>query len=79
MSNAVSPLQGASFDGFARIEEQGLRGMITLRGDLADGGFGKAVAALTGCDVPDTRRCEVKGDYAVAWMSPDELLILCPH
>ncbi len=79
MSNAVSPLQGASFDGFARIEEQGLRGMITLRGDLADAGFKKAVKSLTRCAVPDVRRCEANGDFAVAWMSPDELLILCPH
>ncbi|MEM7469798.1 MAG: sarcosine oxidase subunit gamma family protein [Pseudomonadota bacterium] len=79
MSNAVSALQDASFDGFARVAEQGLRGMITLRGDLADAGFKKAVKSLTGCTVPDVRHCEAKGDYAVAWMSPDELLILCDH
>ncbi|MEM6409367.1 MAG: sarcosine oxidase subunit gamma family protein [Pseudomonadota bacterium] len=79
MSNAVSPLQGASYDGFARMEEQGLRGMITVRGDLADAGFTKAIKSLTGCAVPEVRRCEAKGDFAVAWMSPDELLILCPY
>jgi len=79
MSNAVSALQGASYPGFAQIEEQGLRGMITLRGDFADAKFKKAVKALAGVDVPAQTSCTVGKTHVVAWMSPDELLILCPY
>ena len=36
MSNAVSALQGKAAPGEVTIREAGLRGMIILRGDLAD-------------------------------------------
>jgi sarcosine oxidase subunit gamma len=79
MSNAVSALQGEAYAGFATITEQGLRGMITLRGDLASAPLKKAVKALTGLGVPSTRGCVLSDSHGVAWMSPDELLILCPY
>ena len=45
MFNAVSALQGASFnDGIAEVRELGLRGMITLRGDLSDKKLVKSVS-----------------------------------
>ncbi|WP_294607993.1 sarcosine oxidase subunit gamma [Roseovarius sp.] len=79
MSNAVSALGGASYDGFARIEDQGLRGMITLRGDLASKEIKAAVKAATGLGVPGQRQALSGGDTAVLWMSPDELLLMCPY
>jgi len=79
MSNAVSALQGAAYEGYARIEERGLRGMITLRGNFADAKFKKAIKALAGVDVPAQTSCTAGKTHVVAWMSPDELLILCPH
>ena len=36
MSNAVSALQGKSFDGYCKVSDAGLRGMITLRMDGQD-------------------------------------------
>ncbi len=76
---AVSALQGASDDGFVTVSETGLRGMITLRGDLSDAGLKKAVKTATGLAVPAQRQVAQKGDTAVAWMSPDELLIMVPY
>lgn len=55
------------------------RGMITLRGDLKAAKLGKAVKAVTGQGVPQAG-CYL-GDQAsgVAWMSPDELLLMVPY
>lgn len=74
---ARSALPGASYEGFVTVTEAGLRGMITLRGDLAV--LADAVKTATGCAIPAQRRVEQAGDKAVAWMSPDELLILCDY
>lgn len=79
MSNAVSALNGAFFDGFARVEESGLCGMITLRGDLASDAVKKAVKAAVGAAVPDLRRVTRGKNGDAAWMSPDELLITCDY
>jgi sarcosine oxidase subunit gamma len=60
------------FAGIVAIEDTGPAGMVTLRADLA-----AATTALkaAGVAVPDRRRT---GDGSL-WMSPDELLILCPR
>lgn len=79
MSNAVSALQGASHsEGIADIRELGLRGMITLRGDLADKKLVKAVKAIAGA-MPAQRAIALKGDDGAAWMSSDELLLMVAH
>lgn len=74
---AVSALPDARYEGFVTVAEAGLRGMISLRGDLA--GLANAVKDATGCAVPAVRRVEQADGKAVAWMSPDELLILCDY
>ncbi len=79
MSNPVSALQGASYQGFAKVEELGLRGMITLRGDLASAKIKKAVKSALGTGLPAQRKVEMAGDAALAWMSPDELLAMMPY
>ena len=79
MSNAVSALQGAKFDGYVRVEEAGLRGMITLRGDLASTPVKNAATGVTGVDMPGQRQAHVVGESGIAWMSPDELLVLVPY
>ncbi len=79
MYSAVSALNGVSNVGFATVTEMGLCGMITLRGDLADAKLAKVITSATGADVPAQRRVTTSGDHAVAWMSPDELLIMLPH
>ncbi|MEJ6388655.1 sarcosine oxidase subunit gamma [Gymnodinialimonas ulvae] len=80
MSNAISALPGVIADGDVRVTEMGLVGMITLKADLSAAATKKAVKSATGLDLPDARKMS-GGDLAksVAWMAPDELLILCPH
>jgi sarcosine oxidase subunit gamma len=53
--------------------------MITLRGTLDTPAMTHAVRAATGCDVPGARRIAMNGPKGVAWMSPDELLVLVPY
>lgn len=79
MSNTVSALNGASYDGFVQVRELGLQGMITLRGDLSAAPIRKAATGVAGVDMPGQGRAHVTGDRGIAWMSPDELLILLPY
>ncbi|MEX0328517.1 MAG: sarcosine oxidase subunit gamma [Ruegeria sp.] len=79
MSEPISALNHASYDGIAKVEECGLQGMITLRGDLSDKVLAKAVKDATGQKVPGQREALVDGDTGVCWMSPDELLVLVPY
>lgn len=79
MSEAVSALNHAEFDGICRIEEIGLQGMITVRGDLASKALKSAVKSATGLNLPDVRECTSADGMAVSWMSPDELLVMCPY
>lgn len=75
-----SALDGARYEGFATIEEAGLQGMVTLRGDLADAALTEAVREVTGVAVPGRREIATAGDgRAAAWMAPDELLLLMAH
>ena len=57
-----------------RIERLADQGMITIRGDLDAPEFTKALS-LT----PPKARQITGGDVPLAWMSPDELLALCPN
>ena len=79
MSNMVSALQGAEFDGLVRVEEMGLQGMITLRGDLGKAALKKAATAATGSDMPKQGEARMDDGGGIAWMSPDELLLLVPY
>ena len=79
MSNVVSALNGQKVVGATTVAEQGLRGMITLRGDLSAARLKKACKAVTGAEMPGKRGVSIKGESGIAWMSPDELLLLVPH
>ncbi|TDE41240.1 sarcosine oxidase subunit gamma [Antarcticimicrobium sediminis] len=79
MSAPISALPGARFDGLAHIEEAGLQGMITLRGDLASKPVKAAVTAATGAKLPALRQGTQGKSGMALWMSPDELLLLCPY
>ncbi len=79
MSDQVSALQGARFEGLALIEESGLQGMITLRGDLGSRAMRSAVKAAVGVGMPRVNEVEFEAGAGACWMSPDELLLICPH
>ncbi len=79
MSNVVSALQGVSADGYVEVQEMGLQGMLTLRGDLSMAKLAKAVKAAVGVEMPKQRKINLNGQTGAAWMSPDELLLIMPH
>lgn len=80
MSEAVSALNNAAWDdGTMSVRDAGPQGMITLRGDLSSPAVAKAVTSVTGAKVPSQRCIDTGKTGAVAWMSPDELLLLCPY
>ena len=78
MSDPVSALNGASFQGFATIREVGPLGMITLRAKGLKS-LDKAIKAAVGTKTPAQRRIEINGDRACGWMSPDEYLLILPY
>lgn len=76
MSESVSALPGFHYDGLVTVKDAGPRGMITLRGDLSLPRLADALERATGAAVPDVRAVSRGGGSALAWMSPDELLIM---
>ncbi|WP_109311454.1 sarcosine oxidase subunit gamma [Ruegeria sp. AU67] len=79
MSEPISALNHARYDGIAKVRECGLQGMIALRGDLSDKVLAKAVKDATGQKMPGQREALVDGESGVCWMSTDELLVLVPY
>ena len=63
----------------AVITRADARGMITLRGDLSSAKMKTAVKAVTGQTVPNSGQFLGNSDKGVAWMSPDELLLIVPY
>ncbi|QDL93107.1 sarcosine oxidase subunit gamma [Paroceanicella profunda] len=73
---AQAPLR--RFSGDALVEDTGPTGMVTLRGTLRSGAILSAVQGALGLGVPAVRRVESGPRGAVLWMSPDELMLVCP-
>ena len=79
-ATAVTALNGAAWsDGIATVTEAPLQGMITLRGDLTASAVIKAATAATGVKMPAKGHAHCDGQKGICWMSPDELLVLCPY
>ncbi len=53
-------------------------GMIALRGAADDPAVAAAVQAAVGLGLPEQRQIAAEGARAVAWMSPDEFLLMLP-
>ena len=79
MSDPMSALSGAKFDGFAAIREIGPQGMISLRVAAGEKNLETAIRSVVGVGLPASRRIEISGDKAAAWMSPDEVLLVMPY
>lgn len=79
MAEPQSALPGAACEGIVAIRETGAQGMITLRGDLASEKMKQALSTATGAAVPGRREIVQAGAGAVAWMSPDELLLMVDY
>lgn len=81
MSEPVSALNGASFDGLVTLKDSGPVGMITLRGDLSAAPMAQALDKAMGLTMPQQRRivANTDGTRHAGWMSPDELLLILPY
>lgn len=80
MSEAIGVLAGANTEGFCRVSELGLHGMITVRGDLSNADLAKALCAVAGVDaLPEVRKMVGGLEGGIAWMSPDELMVFVPY
>lgn len=79
MSDIRSALPGAEYQGYVTVREAGPCGMITLRGDLSAEPLPTVLQDIAGQSVPSTRQVTVTGEHAVAWMSPDEVLLMLPY
>ena len=80
MSNAVSALGGITWsDGIATVEEVPLQGMLTLRGPLSDPKVKNAATGVAAVDMPGQGAANCVEQRGICWMSPDELLVLCPY
>lgn len=79
MSDPISALQGRSTAGAVTIRDGGLRGMITLRGDLSNAKLRAICKKITGQVFPDKGKISATGEAGLCWMSPDEVLVLLPY
>jgi len=79
MSDAKRASMGAFAQGYVAVEEMELRGMITVRGSLTSSKLTNAVNKVSGADMPGPGQINFVGEYGLAWMSPDELLMLTPY
>ncbi|EIE52780.1 sarcosine oxidase gamma subunit family protein [Citreicella sp. 357] len=74
----MAPMQGARSEGVVTVEALPAQGQITLRCDLSDD-FRWKLGETLGFAVPEPLGATSDGDRALLWMSPDELLLLCPY
>ncbi|MBY8975572.1 sarcosine oxidase subunit gamma [Rhodobacteraceae bacterium NNCM2] len=81
MSEPITVLNGAVAENglSVRIEDRGLVGQITLRGDHANAALAKAVEEVAGVAVPAPLTANFNGDHGAVWMSPDELLLFVAY
>ena len=79
MSDPTSALPGARYAGLVEIAEAGPMGMIALRADPGSTALAKAVKDATGLALPKTRQIVTGKAASVAWMAPDEWLIVVAH
>ena len=67
-------LRFPQFDGYVTVSLEKNKGMITMRGSLSAKGLGIAL----GVSLPKVREVVNGKGMQIAWMSPDELLVICP-
>ncbi|KPQ07895.1 MAG: sarcosine oxidase, subunit gamma [Rhodobacteraceae bacterium HLUCCA12] len=79
MSEPVSALPGFRNEGMISVVEAGPCGMITMRGDLTLPALAKAMTDVMKADIPAQRRITHCDHGRVAWMSPDELLLITDY
>ena len=67
-----------SYSGYVEVREKTAAGMLTVRGDFRSSKFKTSFTKVVGAKLPKEREV-ILARNDVAWMSPDELLILCEY
>ena len=67
-----------SYSGYVKVSEKMTTGMLTVRGEFRSSKFKTSFAKAVGTKLPKDREV-ILAKNNVAWMSPDELLILCDY
>jgi len=67
-----------SYSGYVKVSEKKAVGMLTIRGDFKSSKFKTSFTKAVGSKLPIKREV-ILARNNVAWMSPDELLILCDY
>ena len=67
-----------SYSGYVKVSEKMTTGMLTVRGDFRSSKFKTSFVKAVGTKLPKDREV-ILAKNNVAWMSPDELLILCDY
>ncbi len=79
MYDPVGALQPGTYAGFAEVQVLPPQGMIVVRGDLSDGALQSAVTAAVPLAMPGQTGASFENGRGIFWMSPDELLLMCPY
>ena len=79
MSKLQTQDKPVDFEGIARISQVSGLGMLTLRGDFSDKKFQAGLKKTTRLSLPVPRQIEQAGGLSLAWMSPDEALLIGPE
>ncbi len=74
-----SALPGAATEGPIAIRTHGMQGMVTIKADLSTPLTTAALAQAMGTDMPPPRAIVTGTLGKIAWMAPDEILVLCAH
>ena len=67
-----------SYSGYVKVSEKMTTGMLTVRGEFRSSKFKTSFVKAVGTRLPKDREV-ILAKNNVAWMSPDELLILCDY
>ena len=67
-----------SYSGYVKVSEKMTTGMLTVRGEFRSSKFKTSFTKAVGTKLPKEREV-ILAKNNVAWMSPDELLILCDY
>ena len=78
MSDAVSVVNGAQFDGAVQVRDAGLVGMVTMRGDLDSQELAKAVKSAIGLTLPDVGKHTGNAETGAFWIGRDQWMIEAP-
>ena len=78
MSDVAPIVDAVPYEGAVTVTALPPRGMITLRGDLSTTVLQNAATDVAGVAFPEINVCNCEDEAGIAWMSPDEVMVMMP-